>query len=120
MKIQISRELLTEIGIRSIVFLIILFTAFVIAKVIKKLMLRKQQFLRIDKTKYLFVVHFISGMFYFFGVALALYSIPLLRGLAGTIFAGSGVVAVIFGFASRNALQILSVDFLLHFTNRSE
>jgi small conductance mechanosensitive channel len=105
MKIRISNEMLIELGVRAGVVLVILLFAFVLAKLVKKLMLKKERFLKIDKTQYKFIAHFISGMIYFFGIMLSLYSIPSMRGLAGSIFAGSGVLAIIFGFASRDAFS---------------
>lgn len=93
MQIHISNEMLVELGIRTAVVLVILLVAFVLAKVLKKLMLRKERFLKIEIIQYKFITHFISGTIYFLGFMLALYSIPSLRGLVGSIFAGYGVLA---------------------------
>lgn len=100
---NINKEMLIEIGIRIGIVLAILILTFILAKLIKKTMSRKKHFMVIDKTQYKFLFHFISGLVYFFGILLALYSIPTLRGLATTIFAGSGVLAIIIGFASQQA-----------------
>ena len=105
MQIHISNEMLIELGVRTGIVLVIFLITFVLAKLIKKFMLKKERFLKIDKTQYKFIAHFISGMIYFFGIMLALYSVPSLRGLAGSIFAGSGVLAIIIGFASRDAFS---------------
>lgn len=95
--------MLIEIGIRiGIVLLILLFTV-ILAKLVKRAMSRKDHFIKIDSTQYKFLSHFIGGFIYFFGILLAIYSIPALRGLATTIFASSGVLALIIGFASQQA-----------------
>jgi small-conductance mechanosensitive channel len=100
---NIEKEALIEIGLRAGVVVVILIATFILAKIVKKIMLRKEGFVKIDLTHYKFLSHFFSGLIYFFGIVLALYSIPPLRGLAAPIFAGSGVLAIIIGFASQHA-----------------
>lgn len=95
--------MLIEIGIRTGIVLLILIFTVILAKLVKRAMTRKEHFIRIDSTQYKFLSHFISGFIYFFGILLAIYSIPALRGLATTIFASSGVLALIIGFASQQA-----------------
>lgn len=100
---NINEEMLIEIGIRIGIVLAILIVTLILAKLIKKAMGKKEHFLKMDATQYKFLSHFFSGLVYFFGILLALYSIPTLRGLATSIFAGSGVLAIIIGFASQQA-----------------
>ena len=100
---NINKETFIEIGIRIGIVLTIFIVTIIVAKLIKKAMARKEHFVVIDKTQYKFLSHFLSGLVYFFGILLALYSIPTLRGLATSIFAGSGVLAIIIGFASQQA-----------------
>ena len=95
--------MLIEIGIRAVIVLLILLFTVILAKIIKRAMSRKDHFIKIDSTQYKFLSHFISGFIYFLGLILAVYSVPSLRGLATTIFAGSGVLALIIGFASQQA-----------------
>ena len=92
-----------ELGIRTGVVLLILIFTVILAKLVRRAMSRKDHFIKIDSTQYKFLSHFISGLIYFFGLVLAVYSVPSLRGLATTIFAGSGVLAIIIGFASQQA-----------------
>jgi small-conductance mechanosensitive channel len=49
--------------------------------------------------------HFISGLIYVMGISFAIYTIPSLRTLSVSLFAGAGVVAVIIGFASQAAFS---------------
>lgn len=95
----------TAYGINIAVFLAILLFTILIAKIIKRLMIRKKKFVRVDTTQYRFLTHFITGIIYFFGLILAIYSIPPMRGFAVSIFASSGVLAIIIGFASQQAFS---------------
>lgn len=100
---DINKVMLMEIGIRAGIVLLILLMTYLLAKLVKRAMARKDHFVKIDTTQYKFLSHFITGLIYFFGVLLAIYSIPYFRGLATSIFAGSGVLAIIIGFASQQA-----------------
>ena len=112
----ISKETLIEIGIRIGIVLVILIVTLILAKLIKKAMGKKERLLKMDATQYKFLSHFISGLVYFFGILLVLYSIPALRGLATSIFAGTGVLAIIIGFASQQAFaNIVSGIFIAVF-----
>lgn len=113
---NINKEVLIEIGIHIGILLLILIATIILAKLIKKAMGKKERFLKMDATQYKFLSHFISGLIYFWGFLLALYSIPALRGLATSIFAGSGVLAIIIGFASQQAFaNIVSGIFIAVF-----
>lgn len=113
---NINKEMLIEIGIHIGIVLAIFIVTLVVAKLIKKAMGKKERFLKMDATQYKFLSHFISGLVYFLGILLMLYSIPALRGLATSIFAGTGVLAVIIGFASQQAFaNIVSGIFIAVF-----
>jgi small-conductance mechanosensitive channel len=101
----INKDMLSEIGIRVGVVLAILIVTVILAKMVKKTMSKKDHFVKIDNTQYKFLSHMITGFIYFFGLLLAIYSVPALRGLATSIFAGSGVLAIVIGFASQQALS---------------
>jgi small conductance mechanosensitive channel len=101
----INKDVLIEIGIRVGVVLVILIVTVILAKLVKKAMSKKDHFVKIDSTQYKFLSHMITGFIYFFGLLLAIYSVPALRGLATSIFAGSGVLVIIIGFASQQALS---------------
>ena len=98
-------DTLIETGIRVGVVLLILIFTIITAKLIRRVLSKKDQLIGVDKTRYKFMSHFFTGFVYFLGILLALYSIPTLRGFSTTIFAGSGVLAVIIGFAAQQAFS---------------
>lgn len=102
---EINKDMLIEIGIRAGIFLLILLVTALVAKLVKRAMAKKIELVKIDATQYKFLGHFIKGLIYFFGLLLAIWSIPGLRGLSTSIFAGSGVLAIIIGFASQQAFS---------------
>lgn len=108
-----DKEMLIDMSIRIGTVLIILLVTFILAKLVKKAMAKKEQFLKIDATQYKFLSHFVRGLIYFWGLLIALYSIPTLRGLATSIFAGSGVLAIIIGFASQQAFANIVSGFFI-------
>lgn len=69
-----------------------------------------------NPTSYKFVGHLVSGMIYVVGFAAAIYTIPKLKTLAGSMLAGAGIATVVIGFASQNALSnIVSGLFIVIF-----
>jgi small-conductance mechanosensitive channel len=72
--------------------------------------------LQVNITQYVFLKHLITGLIYIFGVGLAIYLIEPLRNLSLSLFAGSGILAVIIGFASQHSLaNIVSGIFITIF-----
>lgn len=61
--------------------------------------------LQVDIAQYAFLKHLITGLIYIFGIGLAIYLIEPLRKLSLSLFAGSGILAVIIGFASQQSLS---------------
>lgn len=102
---SINKEMFIDIGVHIGIILIILIVTFILAKLIKKTMGKKEHFLKMDKTQYKFLSHFISGVIYFLGILLVLYSVPALRGLGTSLLAGSGILAIVIGFASQQAFS---------------
>jgi small-conductance mechanosensitive channel len=94
-------NIVTQLGIIMGIILV----SVLLARIIRRLMSKKAEFGRVDKTVYKFLSHLISGLIYFIGIVLVLYSIPSLRGIAAPLFAGSGVLAIVIGFASQHALS---------------
>lgn len=58
-----------------------------------------------DPTNYIFLRNGISFVFTLIGITLIFYSIPALRSLGTTLFAGAGILAAIIGFASQAAFS---------------
>lgn len=69
-----------------------------------------------NPTGYKFVGHLVSGLIYVVGFGIAIFTIPSLRSLAGSMLAGAGIATVVIGFASQNALSnIVSGLFIVIF-----
>ena len=69
-----------------------------------------------DPTKYRFIGHIGLAMIYLLGIGTAIYMIPSLRSLAQSMLAGAGIMAVVIGFASKNAFSnIVSGVFIIIF-----
>lgn len=105
LKLKMDTDTLIEISIRVGVVLLILVATIIAAKLVKKALARKDRLIGMDSTQYKFLSHFFTGLIYFLGFLLAIHSIPSLRGLSTSIFAGSGVIALIIGFASQQAVS---------------
>jgi len=107
-------------GQRAITIAGIIITTFIIQKIASKLISnsfkKSSKFLRVEETKYRFFKHFISAMIYILGVGFAIYSIPSLRALSVSLFAGAGILAIVIGFASQHAFaNIVSGIFIVIF-----
>ena len=69
-----------------------------------------------DKTNYQFLSNGVSFFFFLLGVILIFYTIPSLKALGLTLFAGAGIFAAIVGFASQAALaNLISGIFIVLF-----
>lgn len=82
---------------------------FIAAKITRKAL--KRQFEKSnhlgskDPTNYLFLRNGISFIFTLIGVILIFYTIPALKNVGVTLFAGAGILAAIIGFASQAAFS---------------
>jgi len=102
---QFSKEAVLDVLSDLAVVVIILIVTVLIVKLVRKLLNRKRTFQRIDKTHYKFFAHLMSGVIYFTGFLVIVLSVPMFRAFAAPLFAGSGVIALILGFASRHAFS---------------
>ena len=79
------------------------------AKIISVLLHRSfkksSKYLEVDETKYRFIRHLAGAIIYIIGLSFAIYTIPSFRTLAISLFAGAGILAVIIGFASQQAVS---------------
>lgn len=60
--------------------------------------------LKVKPAQYSFLIHLIVAAIYIIGIGLALYMLPPFQSLSLSIFASSGIIAVVVGFASQHAL----------------
>ncbi len=97
-----------SIGKAIKILLIILFTV-IIARIIRKILHRflekKSRLIRVDPTRYTFLKHLVTALVYIIGISFAIYTIPSLKAISVSIFAGAGVIAIIIGFASQQAFS---------------
>ncbi len=81
------------------------FVAFLFRRAFNKFIKTSTNFLQNDPTNYKFLKHFVVGLIYTLGFCLAVYSVPNLRTLAGSLLAGAGIAAVAISLASQAALS---------------
>lgn len=60
--------------------------------------------LRVNPQQYIFIKHLLTGSIYLCGISIAIYMIPPFRNLALSIFASSGILAAVIGFASQQSI----------------
>ena len=100
--------------------LIILVFAFITTKILRVLLTKyfkkSSIFLQVDQTRFNFVKNAVSFIIFLGAFVLIFYSIPELKALGVTLFAGAGVLAAFLGFASQQAFSnIVSGIFLVIF-----
>ena len=100
-----SQRVILNILTNTILFLLVIFVTVLVVKICRKIMNRSYKLKELDPTQFTFLKHFLSGIIYFVGILTATYTIPAFRSLVISIFAGSGVLAIIIGFASQQAFS---------------
>lgn len=105
---------------RFLIPILVFLLAFFLAKFIRKLFDtffdKSSSIIQNDPTNYHFIKHFFSAIIYVTAFFIVIYSIPSLRGLALSLFAGAGIFAAIIGFASQQAFSnIISGIFIVIF-----
>ena len=99
-----------------VIILITIIIKNIVGALVAKSFKKSSKYLKVDETKYRFFKHFISALIYIIGIGFAIYSIPSLRTLSVSLFAGAGIIAVIVGFASQHAFaNIVSGVFIVIF-----
>lgn len=90
--------------------------AALVGRFFRSLIKRSTDEMKNDPTNYLFLRHLIIGIIYLVGIGVAVYTVPELRGLASSMLAGAGILAVAVGFASQHALSnVISGMFIVIF-----
>ena len=93
-------------------FILVIITRFLMNRAIRL----ASDHLNSDPTKYRFMKHMLTATIVTLGIGLAIYTIPSLRAIAVSLFAGAGIFAVIIGFASQQAFaNIVSGIFIVLF-----
>jgi small conductance mechanosensitive channel len=96
---------LVNILIAAVILLLTFITVKIVMKLLDGSLKKSARLLRVEPTQYIFVKHFVSGLIYAMGIGVAIYTIPELRTLSVSIFAGAGILAIIIGFASQQAFS---------------
>jgi small conductance mechanosensitive channel len=102
--------------IAGLIILVTILIQRIVSFMIKRAFKKSSKFLKVEETKYRFFKHFISALIYVVGIAMAVSTIPSLRTLSLSLFAGAGIIAVVVGFASQHAFaNIVSGIFIVIF-----
>ncbi|HMQ08831.1 MAG TPA: mechanosensitive ion channel family protein [Saprospiraceae bacterium] len=109
-------EHMVEILTPMIVIIITLLIVFLFNKLYFVYIRKNTQLLKNNPTTYSFLGYFIKAILYLTGIGMAIYTIPTLRGVAASMMAGAGILALAIGFASQQALaNIISGFFIVIF-----
>ncbi len=100
--------------------LIVIVVAIVASRIIRRLLKRffdeSSEHLNVDPTRYRFFRNMVDFVIFTIAGMLVVYTIPALRTLGLTLFAGAGILAAIVGFASQQAFSnIISGIFIVIF-----
>lgn len=99
-----------------VIILIMILFAKLVRKAIRKHFERTKTKGTFDKTNYQFLSNGVSFFFFVLGIILIFYTIPSLKALGLTLFAGAGILAAIIGFAAQAAFaNIISGIFIVLF-----
>lgn len=90
--------------------------SFIIRKFLSRFFNSSALHLKVDPTQYNFIKNASSGIIISGAFAFAFYTIPSLRSIGATLFAGAGIAAAILAFASQQAMaNIINGLFLVIF-----
>lgn len=117
--ISLLKETYLEFRTESMIVLILLL-AIVLTRVsrwlLDKFVNASSEKLRVDPTKYKFFKNAVSFIIWLVALTLIIYTIPKLKTLAVTLFAGAGILFAILGFAAQQAFSnIISGIFIVIF-----
>lgn len=111
-----TKDMILNLLVRTAVFSVVVMLTLFFVKLSRNIMDRNHKLRELDPTQFTFIKHFLAGIIYFIGLMSAVYTIPSFRSLVVSIFAGSGVLAIIIGFASQQAFSnIISGIFIAIF-----
>lgn len=82
-------------------------------KVLRYILFRKQSNKEYDATGFKFIKHLVITVIYILGFAFALIQIPEFKTIGHSFLAGAGVISVVAGFASQQALSNIVSGFFL-------
>lgn len=89
----------------SIILLVTLTAMKLVRKFFDTKLIAATKNLKVEKTQYVFLKHISTAAIALIGLSVAVYMIPGLRTLAVSMLAGAGILAIVIGFASQEALS---------------
>ncbi len=107
-------------GLLIVTIFAIIFATFLLAWVLKISFKRfvegNEQVMKDDPTNYKFLYYTFIALIYIVGFGFAMWHVPFLRHVAQSMLAGAGILAIVIGFASQQALgNIISGVFIVMF-----
>lgn len=100
----------------AIVIIVAIIASRIIRRLLKRFFDQSSEHLNVDPTRYRFFRNMVDLIIFTLAGILVAYSIPALRTLGLTLFAGAGIIAAIVGFASQQAFSnIISGIFIVIF-----
>lgn len=100
----------------SVITILAIILSRILRKLIKVYFERSSHILKVDPTRYKFLRNAVSFVVFMLAITLIFYTIPALRTIGITLFAGAGIFAAIIGFASQEAFSnIISGIFIVIF-----
>ncbi len=100
----------------AIVIIVAIVASRIIRRLLKRFFDQSSEHLNVDPTRYRFFRNMVDLIIFTLAGILVAYSIPALRTLGLTLFAGAGIIAAVVGFASQQAFSnIISGIFIVIF-----
>lgn len=91
-------------------------TAWILKKIFKRFIEGNSEVMKDDPTNYKFLYYTLTALVYIVGFGFAMWNIPFLQHIATSMLAGAGILAIVIGFASQQALgNIVSGLFIVMF-----
>ncbi len=112
-------EILSD-GVLLLTIIAILLLTIIIQKLVKrafdKFMASSYKDKIDDQTNLRFLYYTLVGLIYITGISFAIWNVPFMRHIANSMLAGAGILAIVIGFASQQALgNIISGLFIVMF-----
>jgi len=113
---ETNHRILQYLIVSLAIALLAVVAARILRKIIKVYFERSSDIMKVDPTRYKFLRNAVSFVVFMLAITLIFYTIPELRSIGITLFAGAGIFAAILGFASQEAFSnIISGIFIVVF-----
>lgn len=113
---EINQRIIQYVIVAAVIALVAVILARILQKIMKVYFERSSHVLKVDPTRYKFLRNAVSFVVFMLAITLIFYTIPELRTIGITLFAGAGIFAAIIGFASQEAFSnIISGIFIVIF-----